>query len=137
MKATRFRKPKSSAEVIKHFTEDMKQVLHEEVPVERTAGATVSGNKVPWTPRDLRQFKQVTFTPQETAADFQWNGLSFNFIQDVEVTVPEPVATAYRLWIERSRGRFRRKVTNSGESTVPMMVGGLEPEVFETISAGV
>lgn len=48
-----------------------------------------------WTYRDMEQFPKVTLEPRETLP-VTWNGLTYQFQDGIEITVPEPVANIYK-----------------------------------------
>lgn len=54
----------------------------------------LSATKKRWQWRDLAQFPQVTFTPNETIP-VTWNGLMIVLQADLEMTVPEPFKQVY------------------------------------------
>jgi hypothetical protein len=64
-------------------------------PGEVAKRGTLAERQRDWTMRDLETFKQVTLTPRETLT-VTFNGLSVQFIDDQEITVPEPFANIYR-----------------------------------------
>jgi hypothetical protein len=71
-----------------------------------------------WSPQDMRQFPTKTFTPRETIP-VTFNGLTYQLVDDQEVTVPEPIYTIYQ---EHRRALAQAKIHEDylqGYSNVP------------------
>ena len=83
----------------------------EEEEIEYRPGMTKpSGEKVPWTYRDLEaEFPMVTFIPEENTPVI-WNSLKYDLFTDREITVPKPIYDLYmnkrRSERQQSRGTF-------------------------------
>jgi len=88
-----------------------------------------SARKVPWTYKDMKQFPEVTFTPEETIKII-YNGLLYQLVADRETIVPSVIKGLYDDHRKAMRKQSDTIMTNFGVVKVSAGAGALEPEAF-------
>ena len=122
----RRKKKEQIVKEVKAKIAELAEAVAEEVVTERIPGQVVHGLKTPWTYGDVdRAFPPCTIMPEETIP-VTYNGVRYQLLSGVEMTVPTIIRDIYF--------EHRRRTRDAGKSLKGMGImveagaGGLPPE---------